>query len=82
MKRKWREIHSLYFLIIYFFSIPLHPFPISKIVSFCRKMLKRALLSRMSQKTYHMRYEKIFLGRIRCEKAAQVVPACFVIIIN
>ena len=29
----------------------------------------------MSQKAYHMRYEKIILGRIRCEKAPQVVRA-------
>ena len=35
---------SLYFLLLY-------PFPISKIVSFCRKMLNTALLSRMSQQT-------------------------------
>ena len=34
---------SLYFLLLY-------PFPISKIVSFCRKMLNTALLSQMSQK--------------------------------
>ena len=39
---------------LYFFS--LYPFPISKIVSFCRKMLNTPLLSRMSQKTYHVRY--------------------------
>ena len=29
---------------------PLYPFPISKIVIFCRKMLNKALLTRMSQK--------------------------------
>ena len=44
--RKWREIQSLHFLII----LSLYPFPISKIVTFCRKMLNTALLSRMSQK--------------------------------
>ena len=59
--RKWREneemrdIYSLHFL-------PLYQFPISKIVSFCRKMLNTALLSRMSQKTEHTCYEKIILG--------------------
>ena len=37
-------------------------------------MLNTALLSRMSQKTFHTRYEKIIL-RIRYEKAPQVVPA-------
>ena len=54
-----------------------YSFPISKIFSFCRKILNSTLLSRMSQKTLkHMRYEKIILGRIRCEEAPQVVPAC------
>ena len=38
-------------------------------------MLNTALLSQMSQKTWHMRYEEIILGRIRCEEAPQVVPA-------
>ena len=41
----------------------------SKIVSFCRKMLNMALLSQISQKTLHTRFEKIILGQIRCEKA-------------
>ena len=27
------------------------------------------------KQTYHTRYEKIILGRIRCEKAPQVAPA-------
>ena len=75
--REWRKgdrftlnisSFSLYFL-------PLYPFPISKVVKFCRKMLITALLSRMSQKTYHKRYEKIILGRIRIEEAQQVVGA-------
>ena len=39
-------------------------------------MLNTALLSRMSQKSQHTRYEEIILGRIRCEKALQVVRAC------
>ena len=73
--RKWREIHSLHFLFIS--SLSIHFLYISKIVSFCRKMLDTALLSRMSKKTYHTRYEKIILGRIRCEKAPQVVKACY-----
>ena len=51
-------------LLLYF--LPLCPFPISKNISFCRKMLK----------AYHTCYEKIILGRICCEKAQQVVPAC------
>ena len=47
--RKWREIHSLYFLNFFFF-LPLYPSPISKIVSFCRKMLNTALFSEFHQK--------------------------------
>ena len=69
--RKWRKIHSLHFL-------PLYPFSLSKIVSVCRKMLNTAILSRMLQKTGHTRYEKIVLGRVRCEKGPQVVPAWFI----
>ena len=30
----------------------------------------------MSQKSYHTRYEEIILGRIRCDEAPQVIPAC------
>ena len=33
------------------YFLPLYPFPISKIVSFCRKMLNTTPLLRMSQKT-------------------------------
>ena len=39
-------------------------------------MLNTALLSRMSQKSQHTRYEEIILGRTCCEEAPQVVPAC------
>merc|ERR1711952_583169 len=39
-------------------------------------MLNTALLSRMSQKSQHMRYEVIILGRTCCEEAPQFVPAC------
>ena len=38
-------------------------------------MLNTALLSRMSQKSQHTRYEEIILGRILCEEAPQVVTA-------
>ena len=58
MKRKWREndekerdspstfSHFLYFL-------PFYPFPISKLFSFCRNILKTFFLSRTSQKNKH-----------------------------
>ena len=38
-------------------------------------MLNTALLSRMSQKSQHTRYEEIILGRICCEEALQVMSA-------
>ena len=56
MKRKWREneemereIHSQDFLILCLFS-PSLSISYIKFVTFCRKMLNTALLSRMSQK--------------------------------
>ena len=73
--RKWREIHSLNFLIFLLFP-PSLSISYIKNCLFCRKMLNMALLSRMSQKTYHTRNEKIIMGQIRCEKAAQVLMAC------
>ena len=45
-------------------------------------MLNTTLLLSLYQKTYHMRYEKIILGRIRCEKASQVVRACYAVILR
>ena len=78
MEKEWGngERFTLYISSFSLYFLPLYPFPVSKIVSFCRKILNTALLSRMSQKNLtYMRYEKIILGRIRCEKAPQVVPA-------
>ena len=77
MEREWGngERFTLYISSFSLYFLPLYPFPISKIVSFCRKMLNTALLSRMSQKTYHMCCEKIIPGRDCCEKAPQVVRA-------
>ena len=63
--RKWRDIHSLHFRSL--------QFPTSKIVSFRRKMLIKALLSRRAQKTY----ETIILNQIHCKKAPHLVRACF-----
>ena len=78
--RKWRESgngdrFTLYISSFSLYFLPLYPFLISKIVSFYRKMLNTVLLSRMSQKTYYMRHEKMILGWFRCEKAPQVVRA-------
>ena len=53
MEREWGngERFTLYISSFSLYFLLLYPFPISKIVSFCRKMLNTALLSRMSQKT-------------------------------
>ena len=75
---KWREngeMERYLFSTFSLYFLPLYPFPISKLVSFCRKMLNTALMSRMSQKKLHRRCEKIILGRIHCEKVTQVVTA-------
>ena len=84
MEREWGngEILFLYIFSFSLYFLPLYPFPKSKIVSFCRKMLNMVLLSRMSQKnlTYALWENNSgpeFLGRIHCEKAPQVVRACF-----
>ena len=88
MRRKWRENeemerdwlstfpHSLSISSLFLHFLPLFPFPTSKCVTFCCKMLNTALLSRMSQKSQHTRYEEIILGRTCCEEAPQFVPAC------
>ena len=86
MRRKWRENeemerdwlstfpHSLSISSLFLHFLPLFPFPTSKCITFCCKMLNTALLSRMSQKSQHTRYEEIILGRTCCEEAPQFVP--------
>ena len=54
--RKWRENaemerFTVYISLFSLYFLPPHPFPISKIATFCRKLLNIALLSQMSQKT-------------------------------
>ena len=53
MERKWGngERFTLYISSFSPYFLPLYPFPISKFVTFCPKMLNTAFLSRMSQKT-------------------------------
>ena len=87
MRRKWRENeemerdwlstfpHSLSISSLFLHFLPLFPFPTSKCITFCCKMLNTALLSRMSQRSQHTRYEEMILGRTCCEEAPQFVPA-------
>ena len=70
--RKWREIHSIHVLI---FSL----FPPSLSISYIKNCL---ILSQnvkygtfVADVTKNLSNEKIILGRIRCEKAPQVVRA-------
>ena len=79
MERKWKENEEMerdslstfpHFLFIS--SLSIH-FLYKKLSHFFRKTLHTALLSRMSQKTYHTCCAKMILGRIRCKKVA---PAC------
>ena len=53
MEREWGngERFTLYISSFSLYFLPLYPFPISKFVTFCPKMLNTAFLSRMSQKT-------------------------------
>ena len=54
MEREWGngEGFTLYISSFSLYFLPFYPFPITKIVSFCLKILNTEPLSRMSQKTY------------------------------
>ena len=58
--------HSLSISSLFLHFLPLFPFLTSKCITFCCKMLNTALLSRMSQKSQHVRYEEIIPGRPDC----------------
>ena len=51
MEREWGNEDRFTLYIFPLFLLPLYPFPRTKIVWFCRKMLNTALLSQMLQKT-------------------------------
>ena len=69
--RKWREN---------FLILPLYPPSLSisyiKICHILSQNVKYGIFVANVTKTEHTRYEEIILGRIRCEEALQVVPAC------
>ena len=77
MEREWEngERFTLYISSFSLLFLPLYPFPISKIVSFCRKMLNTALLSRISQKnlSYALWENNSWSNSLR---ESSVVPAC------
>ena len=69
--RKWREIHTLHFLIL---SLFLPSLSISYI-KICHILSQNIKYGTFVANVKHMRYEKIILGRIRYEKTLQVVRA-------
>ena len=74
MERKWREIHSLHFLIFSFFPPSLSISYIKNCLILSQNVKYGTFVANVT-KNYHMRYEKMILGQICCEKAPQVVPA-------
>ena len=62
---------SLYFL-------PHYPFPIPKNVTFCSSVKYGTFVTNVTKSLY-TRYEKIILGRFRCEEAPQVVPTLYTV---
>ena len=74
--RKWREIHSLHFLILSLFppSLSISSIKICHILS---QNVKYGIFVANVTKTEHTRYEEIILGRFLCEEAPQVVSAWF-----
>ena len=71
--RKWREIHSLHFIILSLFP-PSLSISYIKIGQFLSQSAKYSTFV-ANVTNQHTRHEKIILGRIRCKEALQVVPA-------
>ena len=65
------------FLILTFFP-PSLSISYIKICHILSQYVKYGIFVANVTKTEHTRYEEIILGRIRCEEALQVVPACLV----
>ena len=69
--RKWRgngDEMERKFPHSFLYILPLYPFPISKFVTFCRKMLNTAFLSRMSQKLNIRAMRKLFWAEFSARK--------------
>ena len=73
--RKWREIHSQDFLILCLF----HPSLSISYIKNCHILsqnVKYGTFVANVTKNLTYAHEETILGRIRCEEAPQVVPAC------
>ena len=79
MEREWGngERFTLYVHFLIFSSFPpsISISYIKKCLILSQKAKYGTFVANVTKKTYHTRYEKISLGRIRCESAPQVVPA-------
>ena len=80
--RKWRENEegerfTLYISTFSLSCLPLYPFPISKFVTFCRKMLNSAFLSRMSQKLNIRAMRKYFWVKFSARKLRKLCWPAF-----
>ena len=81
MGKKWRENEdmerdSLSSFPHFLFISPTLTIPYIKNCCILPQNVKYdTFVANVTKKTYHTRYEKISLGRIRCESALQVVPA-------
>ena len=75
--RKWREIHTHTHTFLPSLSISY-----IKICHILSQNVKYGTFVANVTKSQQTRYEEIILGRIRCEEAPQVVPACQVILQN
>ena len=73
--RKWREVHSLHFL-VFFFLPSLSISHIKNCLILSQNVKYGTFVANIAKKTWHTHYKKIILG---CEKAPQVVGACSVI---
>ena len=73
--RKWREIHSLRFLIFSLFPPPLS-FSYTKCCLILSRNVKYGtFVPKVTKKLNIRAYEEIVLGQIHCEEASQVVRA-------
>ena len=75
--RKWREIHYLHFLIFSLFPPSLSISYIKNCIILAQNGQYGTFVVNVTKKLSYVLW-KIILGRLRCEKAPQVVRACFV----
>ena len=73
---KWREAHSLHFLIFSLFPPSLSISYVKNCLILSQNVVTYGTFSANVTKKLHTRYEKIILGQISCEKAPLVMKKC------